>query len=535
LSFNNKPVVDQDMQDIRRVCSYYLHQDKAERFHPIIFLICFPVVVIEQIPAFACAALVRGGLWISNTRDNNYRWYALHLSNSVAALLVVVGYYILWVYGNNYCKVGATVGLLVSQNLYSAVLFDKSVIEFLQSFIFGNAFLVTINKGTTHSKMKVDPNPIADGSNHSSPGSNQQSGNQNTDHLQKTTIGSRKRVSYAGVVNLETGSVDEFGNITEDFSCEGVETSLTPTLGVTTPGKTTTSKRATSGFFLSLPNSILKHPSLIDLSTPPTPSTVQDVDSLVETLTDHGNNSSTDFDIEVSNEKDMEASMERETTVSHDKDNSNPADVSLNAEEILHDLDHKETQSILSVYREAKRSIEESFYSNRIPVNNVLDSFSDRTGNSSSFATNISRIDTRESSYVGTISLDDASRGATERDDGLSATDDIEAGNAVEISNDGKVFVDGKDVVIDKSDAWIEKDAERLNGKPWRNLSVRKWMFGGPPPKEESNIDFSPDISQIVDEDEHNNNNNNNNDGQPPPPIQTVYADNLFDQPTLDD
>jgi hypothetical protein len=137
-------VRDCDMEDIRRVCSQYLHDDDAKRFHPSIVWLCFPVVIVEQLVAcFATSIATAGCIW---NRDEGIRSYGQHLSKSIAGLVIVLGHYLLWMYGDVYCKLAGTASLLMSQKLYNAILFEMGILEFLQSLVLGGAILLTLQE-----------------------------------------------------------------------------------------------------------------------------------------------------------------------------------------------------------------------------------------------------------------------------------------------------------------------------------------------------------------------------------------------------
>ena len=140
----NLYVAEQDMEDIRDVCSMFLHHDKVDRFNPVMFWICYPTVLIEQLTATITSIVAKSFLCLC--KDEDTRTYGQHVSKSVAGLIVVMGYYLLWMYGNIYCKLAGTAALLVSQNLYNAVLFEKNIWEFLQSLVFGNFLLISLQQ-----------------------------------------------------------------------------------------------------------------------------------------------------------------------------------------------------------------------------------------------------------------------------------------------------------------------------------------------------------------------------------------------------
>jgi hypothetical protein len=524
---DGKLALDQDMEDIRRVCSYYLHHDKAKRFHPAMVLLCIPTVLIEQASAFIAASMVRFTLWLAGNRHGGSQSYAFQLSKSFAALAVVVGYYALWMYGNNFCKLAGTVALLVNQNLHSAILFDKSVFEFVQSFVFGNAFLLTVNHAATQQPTvkRVQAYP-SEANPHPSKRLSK-----------KATTSKRKRVSYAGMVDVETGSMDEFGRDVEsvndaDFEIASCASANDKTASSRGPA---TAVVESAGFFSTLPRSIFKRSSSQTQPTPATPTTTRDADTLSDSFPDQGDSLSLDL-----------CHIDRGgIEVFEDKDKANPNDTSLNAEEILQDLEAKDTESEST---EVEPSNEDTIYS--APVQDLSDLYTNSqiTGDDSyisDFETiSMSRIDTRDSSLLGTLSVDGGSRLLA--DDGTTSDETVDE-SAVEVCGDGKVRVDGENIDSHRKDSPVEKEPEITSSKPWRNRTVRKWMFGGRPKfgddkKEESNdnipeggflhlfdIDNSHELLRVDDYE-------SDSDQVIPAPVQTVYADDDMDhQSTLDD
>jgi len=150
-----RTVEEQDIEEIRDVCSQTLHNDKEQRFSPWILALCFPVVIVDQTVAWIASLVTRLFLAIFRVRDNGVISYSLAVSKTVSALAIVVGYYCCWMYGNVYCKVVGTAAFLMSQKMHTAMLFKMGLFEFVQTILFGNFVLLTNSKSKDNKQRQL--------------------------------------------------------------------------------------------------------------------------------------------------------------------------------------------------------------------------------------------------------------------------------------------------------------------------------------------------------------------------------------------
>jgi hypothetical protein len=364
---------EQDMEDIRCVCSQYLHDDKEDRFNPTIVWICFPVVLVEQAVASVCLSTARA-LFCCCRDDRETQIYGQHLSRSIAGLIVVMGHYLLWMYGNAYCKLAGTACLLVSQNLYDAVLFKKNVSEFLQSFIFGNVFLLASQKKEISSKIRC---VTAEKSGEAGP----------TPGVVHRESGSSSGSKIDLDVTAEHLSEDDENDANDRRLNAALPSHGTPRVA-TMPTRSDTAIFVKEHSFCSPPpksRSLTSFNPLAMLKSATFPKREKTDSTTPDTLQEEDNVS---LDLSYIDHGEIETFV---GTVEESRDRSG----SLNAAEILEDLaeeeseiygersynedlsDEPESNHMLSIYKATKRRLEEAFYSStRIHVEDGVGSSS---------------------------------------------------------------------------------------------------------------------------------------------------------------
>lgn len=377
-------VVDDDIEDIRKVCSRYLHDDQADRFNPLIVWICFPVVFTEHFAACFTSSIAAASCCLS--RDEETRSYGQHLSKSIAALIVVMGYYLLWMYGNVYCKLAGASALLLSQNLYNAILFEKSIFEFLQSFIFGDMMLLTLQELPRRTRMQSksvqqidedeakdrtfsmeEDDKIGDGIADPSQQFDIECGRVTEQHrtrssikVQEDTPPQEKNEEAAALAAAKIAALSE----TAIYSKQKLST-------VRSRSKT----RSESSFN---PFTMLHSATFPKLrETASTPAILRDSDNDIDNVS-LDLSSIEDGKIETFVEKvedgnDEDSNEDGHNCGNNDNDDDDTSDSgALNAEEILADLEEGESSHsdefyesnhMLSVYKATKRRLEEAFYS----------------------------------------------------------------------------------------------------------------------------------------------------------------------------
>jgi hypothetical protein len=136
-----------EISDIQDTCSSFFHSDSYRRSQLFTLFACTPLLVVDHIASILASTpvflfyLYKTCQIRSQSRDAEL---AYQFSKSIGALMSIVGYYLLWVFGGSYAKIGVAAALVANQHLYNAILFRKSFGGFLQSLLFGSIFAITI-------------------------------------------------------------------------------------------------------------------------------------------------------------------------------------------------------------------------------------------------------------------------------------------------------------------------------------------------------------------------------------------------------
>lgn len=501
---NERIVVDEDMQDIRRVCSRYMHNDNAKRFNPLIVWMCLPVVAVEQLMACFTASIASVFCFMSH--DEETRSYGQHLSKSIAGLMVVMGYYLLWMYGNSYCKLAGTTALLLSQNLYNAILFEKGVFEFLQAFVFGDFALFTLQEKLRRTKICNNPagqkheDNLKDRTLSMDEDERTGDGSATARKLDVETGRAQEQVFASGAVrgierSTVTGSTEEAAVLAAAKMAAMGETTI---YGKELSFKSSSKTRSFSSFN---PMALLKNVTYPkNRETVSTPAVLRDRDdndnvSLDLSYIDHGKietfvgeNTGNDGSENLSDEHDDD---NYETDDDDDDDHYDDRMDGLNAQDILKDLedgessnsdDISESNNMLSVYKATKRRLEEAFYaSTRIRV--VGDANSDHSNDRRNNQANVrsssqpSRVRTNDS-YDFTFDQDDESD--VQRPGHVLPPivrvfdyDEQDTGEAhdVEVDDNGQILGEPPVVRVQK------RKTEVSPGRPGRRTGKSVWNF----------------------------------------------------------
>ncbi|KAL3910658.1 MAG: hypothetical protein SGILL_007608 [Bacillariaceae sp.] len=479
---------EQDMEDIRDVCSQYVHDDKEDRFSPVIVWLCFPVVMVEQAVASLSLGTARA-MFCCCRNDKETQTYGRHLSRSIAGLIVVMGYYLLWMYGNVYCKLAGTACLLLSQNLYNAVFFKKSLSEFLQSFVFGNMLMFSWQKQEKRLKVRCVSTDEAAGAIPrvvQSDSSSSDSGNS----------GAKKDLDVTSEM-----SDDEENN-------GGMAVSMPPQ---STP-------RVSTMPVMSAPPIFVKESSF---RSPPSKSRSLSSFNPLAMLKSatfpkrQRTNSSTPHTLEEDDNVSLDLSYidrgQIETFVGTAEENRDRSG-SLNAAEILEDLATEESGSykgeepepsqVLSVYKATKRRLEEAFYSStRIHVEDGLDT----SGNNENTDDRMPERLQSQASYDFTLTREESElqkKGIDYLPPILRVFDDTKdqedaINRDVELGNDGKVLGDVSEIEPPQTNP----KAKSSSNRSW---SFRKrGFFGGSEEKkdEHGEKEIPPPLKQITTDD----------------------------------
>ncbi|KAG7349138.1 DnaJ domain containing protein [Nitzschia inconspicua] len=462
----NSTMIDEDMEEIRDVCSRFLHGDDKNRFRPCIVWMCFPVVIGEQLAA-CCTSWIASACCIL-TSDEEDRSYGQHLSKSIAGLIVVMGYYLLWMYGNIYCKLAGAAALVLSQKLYSAILFEKGIFEFLQSFLFCDVMLVTLqekprrSKPFDKSKRQLEEEEAKDRT--LSVDDEERFGvvSMATDRLD---VQSSHRNGQRVARILPTGEItEEAGTLAAIKQAAWSEnTTYAKKLSFNSSSKT----RSLSSFRpLAMFKSSTFPLNRESTSTPPGDADNDNV-SLDLSHIDHGE---IETFVEVgaarNHSRIINKSEESDDIVDFDDDETddddsyqNTTSEGLNAQEILEDLAEVESSNsdvlseanqILSVYKATKRRIEEAFFaSTRVHVVGNANSDDSSDSNVSSSNMRVASLPSRTrtiDSYDFTFEKDDDSD-AQRQEGSLSPVlrvfddcEDSDHANDVEVDGNGKIM-----------------------------------------------------------------------------------------------
>jgi hypothetical protein len=136
-----------EISDIQDTCSSFFHSDSYRRSQLFTLFACTPLLAVDHIASILASApvflfyLCKTCQIRSQSRDAEL---AYQFSKSIGGLMSIVGYYLIWVLGGSYAKVGVAAALVANQHLYNAILFRKSFGGFLQSLLFGSIFAITI-------------------------------------------------------------------------------------------------------------------------------------------------------------------------------------------------------------------------------------------------------------------------------------------------------------------------------------------------------------------------------------------------------
>jgi hypothetical protein len=355
-------VGDRDMEDIRAVCSHYLHDEKAERFNPSIVWFCFPVVLVEQLATcFAGSIATAACYW---NRDEETRSFGKNLSKAIAGLVVGVGYYLLWIYGNTYCKLAGTASLLLTQKLYNAFLFEKGIAEFFQSVFFGEIILLTLQEKPKRFHRQVDDKDAKD-----------RTLSMDDDHQSGEGSGNPNELP-----DFESLEQNEANKSNQGQSEEAVATSSDAVLyAKDTSDKFPSKTRSLNPFN---PFSMLKSATFPKKRKTSAPTILRDNEndnvSLNLSYMDSGKIEMIVGSSAGNDDDKKDESADGNTDPRNDKYDDSFRTEAYNAEAILHDLADGESSKIedvfdstlaLSVFKATKRRLEEAFYSStRIQV-----------------------------------------------------------------------------------------------------------------------------------------------------------------------
>lgn len=166
---NGNQTLDDDMDEIRDTCAYYFHDcSHHTNSQTAAYITSSPFLLVEHIISLLFNSLFRL-LRIGNQRDkiltdpsdtaeskSDYLLTnILRNSQSVSSLVSIAVYYATWFLGGSWYRVGTCLALMAGQSLYNAVLFRKGYFAFLQSFIFGNLFVISfVNDNLSNEKSE---------------------------------------------------------------------------------------------------------------------------------------------------------------------------------------------------------------------------------------------------------------------------------------------------------------------------------------------------------------------------------------------
>lgn len=464
-------VIDEDMEEIRTVCSLYLHGDDKDRFHPCVVWMCFPVVLVEQL--IACFTRSVASVCCFLTEDEESRSYGQDLSKSIAALIVVMGYYLPWMYGNVYCKLAVTVAHVLTQKLYSAILFKKGPFEFLQSIVFGDFIILVFQDKPRRSKIHRQSNSETDAKDRTL----------SMDEDDAVSMSAVATSNHDNARSHETRLTLSLPTIESDAEAGALAAAKMAALSETAiyskqlSIKSSSKTRSLSSFN---PFTMLKSATYPKNKEAPAELCERDNDNVSLDLSYIDQGKIETFDIKISQEAKDDYFANVKDDVDEDDDHADDDDddtsEGLNAEAILEDLadgessnsgDLSEDNQILAAYKATKRRIEEAFYaSTRIHVVGNSNSDDDYGTSVDRSADRVNSMPSRTrtiDSYDFTFENDDDS--GTHKSPVLRVFDEDEASDTcdVEVGDNGQIL--GKNLPVDSRQIAKKETTHRTTKK----------------------------------------------------------------------